>query len=112
MGKDINMENIANFLKSTDPTQLKIVIGIILFFLLPAIFLNELKKLRDWLKNKIILNEALDKLENYIEPEEKPMENKKYTFGAQLGMGIKWLLLFIGLSIILTVLIEAVKILK
>jgi len=106
------MDNIINFLMSRDPTQLKIVIGIILFFLLPAIFLNELKKLRDWLKNKIILNEALDKLENYIEPEKKPMENKKYTFGAQVGMGIKWLLLGIGSAIVLTVFTEIVKILK
>ena len=112
MGKDINMENIANFLKSTDPTQLKIVIGIILFFLLPAIFLNELKKLRDRLKNKIIPNEALDKLENYIKPEEKPMENKKYSFWTQLGMGIKWVLISIGIAIVLIVLTEVIKILK
>ena len=97
---------------SRDPTQLKIVIGILLFFLLPAIFLNELKKLRDRLKNKIIPNEALDKLENYIKPEEKPMENKKYTFGAQVGMRIKWLLLGIGSAIVLTVFTEIVKILK
>ena len=102
------MENIVNFLKSTNPTQLKIVIGIILFFLLPAIFLNELKRIRDWLGQKIVYQKLL----NYFEIEEKPMENKKYTFGAQVGMGIKWLLLGIGSAIVLTVFTEIVKILK
>jgi len=82
-----------------------LIIGIILFFLLPAIFLNELKMIRDWLGQKIMCQ----KLENYIEPEEKSMENKKYTFGAQVGMGIKWLLFGLSIAMVLTVFTEIVK---